>query len=405
MPTFQSKKFRSTGEASAMGAKYRAVMSRHPFLMFGLPFLAVMVAGSFVLTPATAIRYERHDRRVRQMTRDEELNVRRSARKVDMREEYYRLAGGKDLDNWEQKRVERLPGESDGINFAFAKLLLDKGCNVVVADIKLRPESEALLNEHSSSSGGASGRAVFVKTDVTAWEDLRNMLDKAVSEFGSFEIVCPGAGVFEPPTSNFWHPPGSDTSRDFVDANHYTALDINLTHPIRATQLALQHWLKPENAAQQTPESPKRVVNIASIAGYTPVFPSPLYVAAKYGVIGFTRSLAQLDAAAGIRVSAVAPGAVSTPMINEHPDDLVDADTDALVTPQEVAEAMLSLVESEEHAGGTILEVGAAYTRTVSVWDDPGPTQAPRQGTTLSKMKNVEENIVKTLKDGTWQNN
>ncbi|KAM3533670.1 hypothetical protein MY4038_003106 [Beauveria bassiana] len=115
MPTFQSKKFRSTGEASAMGAKYRAVMSRHPFLMFGLPFLAVIVAGSFVLTPATAIRYERHDRRVRQMTRDEELNVRRSARKVDMREEYYRLAGGKDLDNWEQKRVERLAGESDGI--------------------------------------------------------------------------------------------------------------------------------------------------------------------------------------------------------------------------------------------------------------------------------------------------
>lgn len=89
MPTFQSKKFRSAGEGSAVGAKYRAVMSRHPFLMFGLPFLAVIVAGSFVLTPATAIRYERHDRRVRQMTRDEELNVRRSARKVDMREEYY----------------------------------------------------------------------------------------------------------------------------------------------------------------------------------------------------------------------------------------------------------------------------------------------------------------------------
>lgn len=89
MPTFQSKKFRSAGEGNAVGAKYRAVMSKHPFLMFGLPFLAVIVAGSFVLTPATAIRYERHDRRVRQMTRDEELNVRRSARKVDMREEYY----------------------------------------------------------------------------------------------------------------------------------------------------------------------------------------------------------------------------------------------------------------------------------------------------------------------------
>ncbi|PMB67019.1 15-hydroxyprostaglandin dehydrogenase [NAD(+)] [Beauveria bassiana] len=285
-------------------------------------------------------------------------------------------------------------------------------CNVVVADIKLRPEAESLLSEYSSSGGGGGGssdgapRAVFVKTDVSAWEDLRNMLDKAVSEFGSFDILCPGAGVFEPPTSNFWHPPGSDTSRDFVDANHYTALDINLTHPIRATQLALQHWLKPESAGRrQTPDSPpKRVVNVASIAGYTPLFHCPLYAAAKYGVVGFTRSLAHLEAVAGIRVSAVAPGAVSTPMIHEHPEELVDADRDALISPQEVAEAMLSLVESEDHAGGTVLEVGVAYTRTVSVYNDPGPTQELRQGTTLSGMKNIAETITKTLQDGTWQN-
>lgn len=64
-------------------------MNKHPFAMFGLPFLAVVVAGSFVLTPATAIRYERHDRKVRQMTKEEEFGVRRAARKVDMKEEYY----------------------------------------------------------------------------------------------------------------------------------------------------------------------------------------------------------------------------------------------------------------------------------------------------------------------------
>lgn len=89
MPTFQQKKFRAAGDAGRLGARYRALLSRHPFLTFGLPFLAVMVAGSFVLTPATAVRYERHDRKVRQMTKEEELNVRRAARKVDMREEYY----------------------------------------------------------------------------------------------------------------------------------------------------------------------------------------------------------------------------------------------------------------------------------------------------------------------------
>ncbi|CAH0039756.1 unnamed protein product, partial [Clonostachys solani] len=114
MGAFQNKKFRSSASMNGIAMKYRSLMNRHPFLTFGLPFMTVIVAGSFVLTPATAIRYERYDRKVRQMTKDEELNVRRAPRKVDMREEYYKLAG-RDLENWEQKRVERLKGESDGI--------------------------------------------------------------------------------------------------------------------------------------------------------------------------------------------------------------------------------------------------------------------------------------------------
>lgn len=65
------------------------MMAKRPFLLFGLPFLAVMIGGSFVLTPATAIRYERHDRKVRQLTREEELGMTKNKRKVDLREEYY----------------------------------------------------------------------------------------------------------------------------------------------------------------------------------------------------------------------------------------------------------------------------------------------------------------------------
>lgn len=52
-----------------------------------------MVAGSFFLTPATAVRYERHDRRVRQVSKEEELGIGKDRRKVDINEEYYRLAG------------------------------------------------------------------------------------------------------------------------------------------------------------------------------------------------------------------------------------------------------------------------------------------------------------------------
>lgn len=114
MGVFQNRKFRGSADTGTFAARYRAMLAKRPFLLFGLPFMTVIVAGSFVLTPATAIRYEKHDRRVRQMSREEELGVGKAGRRVDMREEYYRLAA-KDIDNWEQKRVDRLPGESDGV--------------------------------------------------------------------------------------------------------------------------------------------------------------------------------------------------------------------------------------------------------------------------------------------------
>lgn len=113
MAVFTNKKFRPSTDSS-IASKYRSLLSRHPFALFGLPFIATMVAGSFFLTPATAIRYEKHDRRVRRLSKEEELGIGKSGRRVDMKEEYYKLAA-KDLDDWDQKRVKRLPGEHDGI--------------------------------------------------------------------------------------------------------------------------------------------------------------------------------------------------------------------------------------------------------------------------------------------------
>lgn len=89
MPVFQAKKFRSSGYQSSVAARYRSALSRHPFLLFGLPFIATMVAGSFFLTPATALRYERHDRKIKQLNRDEELGIGKDKRKIDLKEEYY----------------------------------------------------------------------------------------------------------------------------------------------------------------------------------------------------------------------------------------------------------------------------------------------------------------------------
>jgi cytochrome c oxidase assembly protein subunit 16 len=89
MAVFASRKFRGAAEAGTFAAKYRGLMAKRPFLMFGLPFMSIIVAGSFVLTPATAVRYEKHDRRVRQMTKEEALGVGKAGRKVNMKDEYY----------------------------------------------------------------------------------------------------------------------------------------------------------------------------------------------------------------------------------------------------------------------------------------------------------------------------
>ena len=89
MPTFPTRRYRPSSYASTLPAKYRAALAKHPFALFGLPFIATMVLGSFFLTPATALRYERHDRKVRQLTKEEELGIGKDKRKIDLREEYY----------------------------------------------------------------------------------------------------------------------------------------------------------------------------------------------------------------------------------------------------------------------------------------------------------------------------
>jgi len=81
MPFFPSNPFRpnrtTTTEplSERIGIFYRRKLASHPFLLFGLPFISLVVAASFLLTPATALRYENHDRRNREVTPEEARNL------------------------------------------------------------------------------------------------------------------------------------------------------------------------------------------------------------------------------------------------------------------------------------------------------------------------------------------
>jgi 3-hydroxybutyrate dehydrogenase len=195
------------------------------------------------------------------------------------------------------------------------------------------------------------------------------------------------------PWSNFWHPPDSALSKDDVSASRYALLDINITHPIRVTQLAVQHFLGRKK--------PGVVVHISSVAGQVAFFPTPVYVASKHAISGFVRSLYRLEDPPAssnlpkIRVNAVAPARVLTPLWTDNPDKMkfVPKEKPDWVTPEDVAKAMLDLVVKEEHVGGTVIEVGVTV-RKVEIFNDGGPAAG---GNTVVPDEHVEDDMWESL--------
>jgi len=292
-----------------------------------------------------------------------------------------------------------------GINLEFARLLLQHGANVLVADLGLRPEAEKLVSEYQSTP-----KAVFQRTDVTSWKDLETMFEAATKHFGTIDIVCPGAGVFEPPFSNFWNPPGTKLSKDDPSGDRYKLLDINVTHPIRVTQMAISHFLNSDKPSSTS--NPKTIVHIASIAGETASLPFPLYHASKHAIVGFVRSLADLQGTHGIRVGAVLPGVVKTPLWTDNPEKLkIVSDDDVWVTPEEVAQVMLAIVKDDETnssigddgakvaiKGGSCLEVLAKAVRDVPIFNNEGPNG--QVGSSVSDAGKVYADVLSVLKPG-----
>lgn len=274
-----------------------------------------------------------------------------------------------------------------GINYCLSKLLLSRGCNVLIADLALRPESKELMEQYSGKDSSKS-RCVFQRTDVTVWKDLEGAFAAADLEFGGVDIVGPGAGIFEPPWSNFWQPPGSKLAKDDKHGDRYATMDINVTHPIRAAQMAIATFLNPKDGKKVSQENPKRIILTASIAGQVFGLPTPMYIASKWAVSGFARSLGGLENTLGIRVNAVAPGFVRTPLFLDNPEKMkyVDESKDTWVTPEEVAQGMVKLIEDPELVGGTIYEIGAGCARVIPPFNNPGPQGEGHRGSNAAQV-------------------
>jgi len=235
-------------------------------------------------------------------------------------------------------------------------------------------------------------------------------------------------GISDQPWSSFWYPPGTPPSTDSPSGDHYAHLDINLTHPIRTTQLAIAHFLNPKDPIQRAPVSPsnpRSIIHISSVAGQMTPMLAPIYNATKHAINGFVRSLAPLETELGIRVTAVAPGLIKTPLWTDNPEKLrLVGEKDQWVTAEFVAERMIDLVEKAEIqvqssssaskglssrdakeemkivkvTGGFILEV-AGEVRVVEQFNDPGPSS---EKTKASQAGIGHSEIFDRLKEGGW---
>jgi NAD(P)-dependent dehydrogenase (short-subunit alcohol dehydrogenase family) len=188
-------------------------------------------------------------------------------------------------------------GGGSGIGKAASLAFAREGGQVLVADIDL-----AGAEETARLIGEAGGRAVAVRTDVSREDEVRAMVDTAVSEFGGLDCCFNNAGIGTAATAS--------TSTTLVELSQESwdrTIATNLTSVWHCLRAELPHLVERGGA----------IVNTASIAGRTALPGSAAYVASKHGVVALTKSAAIEYAEHGVRVNAVAPGHIETAILEQ----------------------------------------------------------------------------------------
>jgi NAD(P)-dependent dehydrogenase (short-subunit alcohol dehydrogenase family) len=186
-------------------------------------------------------------------------------------------------------------------------LLLVAGCSVVVAGLRLRPEAEATLDEYPyPASKSDKPSTIFCKTDISDWGQISALWKTTLDKFGRIDVIVSSAGIYEPPSSSFWKPPGiSPLAEDPGDAKvgQYKSFAINTTGPIRLSQIAIDYW-------QQYPDILGNILFVSSMGGYMNSMQTPLYFASRAALVSTVKSLIGLTRALGIRIATLCPGPV-----------------------------------------------------------------------------------------------
>jgi NAD(P)-dependent dehydrogenase (short-subunit alcohol dehydrogenase family) len=187
-------------------------------------------------------------------------------------------------------QVAIVTGGGQGIGRAIALRLARDGLDIVIAD-RQAERAEAVADEVRA----AGRRALALDTDVASAEGRRHMLDSTLATLGRLDVLVNNAALQR-----------AALPRDVTEEHWDTLMSVNAKAVYFCCQLALEHMVAQRSG---------RIVNMASIAGkLASTIYHPIYNISKAAVIAMTKTLALAHAADGVRINAVCPGVVDTPM-------------------------------------------------------------------------------------------
>ena len=252
------------------------------------------------------------------------------------------------------RKVAVISGSGRGIGRSIAVRLAKGGFRVVINYKRHDEEGEETMRLIKS----VGGEAIMVKADVATREGAKAIVDEAVKQWGSVDVVVnnAGVGIMKPFT-------------EIDDDLWNKVLDTNLKSAFYLTQYAVPHMIR---------NNWGRIINMSSIEGIIGAAYNVPYAAAKAALIGFTRALAAELAPYGITVNAIAPGLVKTKLglslfqvIHVNPDEWVKNATltGQMVEPEEIAELVAFLVsDAAKNITGQVFIVDSGSTIRLALY-------------------------------------
>ena len=216
-----------------------------------------------------------------------------------------------------------ITGASLGVGAATARLFAERGANLV-----LIARGQANLDQLAAELA-IPERCLTVAMDVTDTERFAELLEQAQTRFGSVDILVNNAG---------FHQRGLAETVDAEDLGKM--VDVNLKAPIMLSRIMLPYL--------RTSSMPA-IINVASLAGRTPVPGSATYSATKFGLRTFGFALAEELRGSGIKIASVSPGPIDTGFIMDDIDSVTDLTfSQPISTAEQVAEVIADLVHNKK---------------------------------------------------------